>query len=572
MTAERAEAEAPGPLDEHPAEHVAERLGAIVARHVQAAREAAAIPESDRRQARLEAVAAAMAGELKPIVAPLAGELAVVVPEDHPLRPFVESLASPSDVLADLFITFASFIAIVIGTIPALVSTFSQPFKNALWALWPHIPLAPADLANLVVQGYRTLESATAEAAETGLSADRFSDLVDINGLPPSPQDLFAMYRRGIIPIGTSPQDFPSVVAGLAQGHTKDEWIWLYTRLARIWPSPIDFVAAAVREQLPYDTAAQWAAAAGLDFTKDLADPPVDPEAAADTEAVPSTTFFDMLFDVAGRPPGPVEAAVMAWRGIIDWEGTGPGATTFQQSIAESDVKTKWTDALRALSTWVPTIAEVGAMYAEGVVDDATAETLWTHNRVEATQLPLLKTLYTLQATRTERETAKSNVVTLYEQGALSDAEATTELESLGFGPEVIGYLLRYAQYQRLQEQLTRLLEQVGRSYVTGKVDSPNAAAALMKFGIPQQQADGLLAEWQVAKSLSVPVVTPAQIASAVYYEVESPDEGMADLIALGFSPYNAWRTLSLRLHVPLPAKMTPSYPDAHVRPPGAQI
>ncbi len=46
----------------------------------------------------------------------------------------------------------------------------------------------------------------------------------------------------------------------------------------------------------------------------------------------------------------------------------------------------------------------------------------------------------------------------------------------------------------------------------------------------------------------------------------------MADLIALGYTPYNAWRLLSLRLHVPIPEKDIPNHPGASTRPPGPQI
>src|ERR1035441_10060398 len=92
--------------------------------------------------------------------------------------------------------------------------------------------------------------------------------MVQITGMPPSPQDLFAMFRRDLMPEGKSAAQFPSVYAGLAQGHTKDEWIPLFQKLAYVWPTPDLFVNAAVREQFTSKSEAQaWAAKAGLDVT-----------------------------------------------------------------------------------------------------------------------------------------------------------------------------------------------------------------------------------------------------------------------------------------------------------------
>ncbi len=569
--------EAPG--EAQAAERVVDRIGATVARHVAQVREAATEREATARQQRMEEVASSMHDELVPSIGPLVEELLAVTPEGHPARPLLESLQSPDNPLLAILLTIVGYIGMILALPGAMASILVQQMKNELWCHNRTVPLSPADLANMVVQGYLGQSVGEEMAGQSGLSADNFDLMVKVVGMPPSPQDLFEMYRRGIIGLDPSSSGIDytgpaplNVVDGLKQGHTKDEWIDAFKRLAFVRPSATDFVAAAVREQLDYETAARWAESVGLDFSVDVDNPPFDTQGVNDPSAYPTHTFFDVLFDIAGRPPGPVEAADMAWRSIIPWEGTGPHATTFQQAIAESDVKTKWTNALQAASAWRPTVTEIGMMYAAGVIDDQTAEKFWTWIHVPDGLLPTVKSLYVLEAARTERETAKENVVQLYLQGALSDAQATSELEALGFASAVVEYLLKYAQYQRLQTQTERLLETIGRNYVSGKTTNTDALTALQHFGIPEEEATGLIQEWETAKALSVPTVTAAQIASAVYYSVESPDDGMADLIALGYTPYNAWRLLSLRLHVPIPEKDIPNHPGASTRPPGPQI
>ena len=70
---------------------------------------------------------------------------------------------------------------------------------------------------------------------------------------------------------------------------------------------------AAERGQLPYQTAKGWASAVGLDLTADTRTAPL-PQPLGQILGIDNEhSFFEVLFDVAGRPPGPEEASRMAW-------------------------------------------------------------------------------------------------------------------------------------------------------------------------------------------------------------------------------------------------------------------
>ena len=85
-----------------------------------------------------------------------------------------------------------------------------------------HDVLLSADqLANAVVQGHMTMDAATAEAGELGVSAERFAVLVANTGLPPGPETLLAWRRRGIINDAELDQ-------GIREGHTKTKYIPFY--------------------------------------------------------------------------------------------------------------------------------------------------------------------------------------------------------------------------------------------------------------------------------------------------------------------------------------------------------
>ena len=104
--------------------------------------------------------------------------------------------------------------------------------------------------------------------------------------------------------------------------------------------------------------------------------------------------MFDLLFDIAGRPPGPVELGHMTLRNIIKTDTNAgqqsglpspdPTATTFEQGIAESDIKTKWTSALWALQEYVPPPRMIGGLLEKGGISVAQAKTYWQDSGVPA--------------------------------------------------------------------------------------------------------------------------------------------------------------------------------------------
>jgi hypothetical protein len=97
--------------------------------------------------------------------------------------------------------------------------------KNRLETLWDgpvaallDVLLSASDLANAVVQGHRSMEQATADAADVGMSAANFQTLVDNTGLPPGPETLLEWRRRNII-------DDAQLDTGIREGHTKTKYI-----------------------------------------------------------------------------------------------------------------------------------------------------------------------------------------------------------------------------------------------------------------------------------------------------------------------------------------------------------
>src|ERR1019366_3092263 len=129
----------------------------------------------------------------------------------------------------------------------------------------------------------------------------------------------------------------------------------------------------------------------------------------------------------------------------------------------------------------------------------------------------------------------------------ISEANTLAGLAAIGYTDGNANELLALADFRRKAASFTRVVQQIGRQVITGKVTPVNASTSLHAMGVPSQQVTELLNDWALAKSIDVPAITASQIASAVYYGVETPDEGWLDLQAIGYTPYDAWRLLSNR-------------------------
>ena len=431
----------------------------------------------------------------------------------------------------------------IYGVMFSLASTALQPFtqvvSNELWKANPTRPLSPPDLATLVVRGLEIGGTPTTVApdwskemaAESGLSAENFQALVDATGMPPAPQELYQMIRRQII-------DEAQLDQGLREGDTRDEWIPALSKLRYATPSPTDLVAAAIRYQMPYDDAKAWAEEFGLEPPGWINNNP---------------DWFKVLYDTGGRPIAPVEAGHAALRGFIPWEGTGPEALSFQQSIAEGDLKTKWTGVLEKLAYYYPPNGEIMTLLKHGAITRAQAVAYFNANGVPTELAQAYLYISTYQQTETDLALAKGDIESLVQENIISDEEAIHLLERVGYTGDSANLLVEMAHWRYNMEALRSSINRIATLYVEHKISATDCKAGIAALGLPAAQVDQLMATYEIQHQHYQPVLTPAQIASGLYYSVLTQSEAMQMLEGLGYEPDTAWRLLSIRMHGPLP-------------------
>lgn len=472
------------------------------------------------------------------------------------IRSLLEEAINPpaqfSAILEQIFLY--GIVSNVIGT---SVQPFMQEVTNKLNAVAVGEgiaqPTSPATIATAVGRGLNlgdpptvTVPSwAVQQAAANGVSQDDINLMASLVGLPPALQELFELYRRGII-------DLDQVKTGLQEGDFRDDWVDIAVQLAHSWLTPLDFVRAAVQQQMSYADALSWANKTGLDTSTSV---PID---TGSGEATPD--MFGLAYSIAGRPPGPVELGHAANRGIIPWDGVGADALTFQQGIAESDVKTKWTDILQQLAEYYPPPSEVGTLLERGAITTAQAVALWQAGGVTAELAQGYAYIANQQHVGQDKLLARGDIATGYYDGIFTNAQATALLGDLGYRDDVAEDILSIIDFRREIRAINSVVTRVSSLYGAYKLTATDAKTALESVGVSSEQATNLLGTWETLRVAPIRLPSEREIGLAVKAGTLTQDEAISELGLLGFQPRDAAIVLSAYSEIqvkPLPAAGT---------------
>ena len=453
---------------------------------------------------------------------------------------FTEAMDPPeqfSAIIEQIFVY--GFVANIVGTsIQPFLQGVSNELSTAAVAAGISRPVDPATIATAVARGLALGEKPTTsvpqwaydEAAKSGVDPGEVDLQASIVGTPPAPQELFELLRRGLI-------GEDDVRRGLKEGDTRDDWVALLAKLAHGWLTPLDFVRAAVQGQMPYADAATWAAKTGLDTTTPL---PIDAAAVGGSD-----DMFGLAWAIAGRPPGPQELAAMTLRGINPKDGTGAGATSFQQGIAESDVKTKWTDALYQLAQYLPAPGEIGTLLEHGGITKEQAVGLWEKRGVP-TELAAAYAYVTEQQHITQDKLlAKGTILTAYYDQIIDHDEATGLLDDLGYRDGTSRTMLAVQDFRRVMVARNSVVSRVSSLYGEHKLSAVHAKDALVTVGIDPAQADKILDTWQALRVQPIRLPTAREIGNAVKHGTIDQATGLQELAALGYQDRDAAIVLS---------------------------
>ena len=407
------------------------------------------------------------------------------------------------------------------------------PYQREIMSLaqtsFPNTPLSPADLASAVVRGFLKVGDAKGRASENGIDAGNFMTMVRLAAEALGPDAAAVALRRGIIPEDSGDPDKPGFVQAIQQGNLRDMWAPVVKALAVNEPTPGDILDALLQGQTDKATAVDL-------FVKLGGDP----------------AYFDLLFNTRGSAPTPVEAATMANRGVIPWDGEGPGVVSFHQAFLEGPWRDKWEAAFKALAAYFPPPRTVTAMVHEGSMTDADATKYLMEQGLSADLAAAYVESAHHQKLQATKDLARGTVEALYRDRIIDRATAQTFIERLGFTAADADFILSVVDVQRVQASLSSAVSRIRTLYVSYKLPRSGALSTLAAMQIPQDQVAALMEIWDLERAANVKVLTPGEIASAFHYGVLDQATAQAELERLGYAPHDAWVVLSVREHGPL--------------------
>lgn len=250
----------------------------------------------------------------------------------------------------------------------------------------------------------------------------------------------------------------------------------------------------------------------------------------------------------------------MTLRGIIDKDGTGAGATTFQQGIAESDVKTKWTDALYQLAQYVPTATEIGSLLERGAIDKDTAIGYWQMRGVPTALANGYAYIAEQQHIGQDKLLAKSEILTAYYDQLMDKDTALSYLGDLGYVGQIADEILAIQDFRREIKAINGVVSKISNQYAAYKISNANAKTALLAVGITADQATDILSTWDAVRQAPIRVPSVREIDLATKAGTITQEEALGELADLGYQPRDAAIVLSAYLTAkvtPLPAAGT---------------
>lgn len=453
--------------------------------------------------------------------------------------------------------------AFALGTAvgPAL-SPAVRELVNESWNVYPTRPLGVSDLANGVASGQIPRDWATDEARNSGFDGARFDHLVAVFDTGPGVAQAYGLWRRGLI-------NEAAFRRALKRESLEPEWIEALAGARNVLLSP-DTLANA-RQQGFVDVARQRAESAEQGITNDRA---------------------DILFELSGNPPGPMEGLDMLRRGIIT-------EAEYVQMVREGRIKTKYTDEFLALRTRLLNPGTLVELHLKGWIDAATYHNRMADHGYTAAESDDWYNASGRPAAPTQMATAvargidgpqgrpmdqaqflegiaQSNIhprwgpmlwgvrhaypplfqiSRLVQGGAIDVATAVDWAEKDRYAPEVVSALREYwnqptaaATSGYTDKAKSQLWTTTHNSYIAFESNKTTAGAALARLGVPVAERADILALWDAERELRRKQLTPVQVKKAYLKAVRNQltgapwtrDDALAALLERGYSTADA--------------------------------
>lgn len=363
--------------------------------------------------------------------------------------------------------------------------------------------LSAPDLALARQQGFISETEQKNRSQSVGVVPDDADLLYEMAGLPPGIETAIEMLRRGII----DQSGFAQIVR---EGHTKTKYTDELLRLVNQVPSVAAAVEGVLRERIPREEGYRIAEENGY-----------------------NRESFDLLYEIAGRPIGIMQALTLYNRGVYSPKDV-------ENVVARSNVRPEFTEAILHLAVRYPPLFQVSRLVQSGAVDDAYAIDLITKQGYEHKLAEgIVKSAHNTKTTH-QKDLSISVIETLYDAGLETSEQARKLLSTLGYDDTEARELLNVHDARRYASEMARAATIIRNKYVQHIIDRGTALAQIGELAGSPDARDRILKLWDLEREANVRGLTPAEIGQALKYQIITDEQAIERWMNLGYSREDA--------------------------------
>ncbi len=369
--------------------------------------------------------------------------------------------------------------------------------------------LTPEQLAAGWARNLVTPEQVYHGAGRFGLVQADTDILMGLAGEPPPLEAIIQAWRRGILTEA-------DVDRAIIQGPLRNEWIPTIKAL-QTQPLPPEVAAAAVTQgHLSLGQGQAKAALSGI------------------TEA-----DFSTIVETAGLPPGIEWAAEAFNREIITDD-------EYTRMFLESRIKNRYIAPMKAMRTNLIPADTVRLMYRNNTYTAEQAlKVLRGHGFSEVDAAAMLA-LEDVRRTEGTRELTRAQIVQLFDNDILSDAQARGMLTGLGYGEDEVDWMLALTEVSKVQRFVTALVTRVRAGFLAGNIDAEQAAALMDEAGVGAGARDAAISLWTLELEALSANLTVSQIQQAMKRGLLTDAEAADRFTKRGYTERDAQVLVSL--------------------------
>ncbi len=396
-----------------------------------------------------------------------------------------------------------------------IAEVLAQEYRAQYLASIPSV----ADVVAAWRRGSYTEAEAQTILARHGFKPDTAHRLLESSQGAPSPFDLIAMRRRGLI----SDQQ---LAEGQRQAGLGSEWRQPLYALTEYIPPVPDLVHMAVREAFSPDIAGRFGQ------YEDFPEPMVEWCVKQGLSAEWAKRYWAAHWSL----PSPQQGFEMLHRGVIAPE-------ELEVLLRALDVMPHWREPLTKIAYRPYTRVDIRRMHKTGVLTDDELDRAYQdigYDAVRALKLAeftrRLNTAKPLEGTEDLGKLTKAQILDFYVEGLIDDGKARSLLEAGGATSQAADLFVRTAELERVAKERRAEASLIAEQAIAGVIEAAQAEDHLRRLGLSEVEVDRKMVAVYRAQRAKLKAPTRAEAAEMMLARIITETDYVQHLSTLGYS------------------------------------